>query len=64
MLFLYVIQCLIKIEKEIKKYDKHKNNRLLLKFIVAKDFSLGEYLGKDIKFFFNNLTFEFFKEIT
>ena len=72
MLFSYVVYCLIRIEKEIKKYAKHKNNRLLLKFTIAIDFALREYLGKVKKFFFflvsirftNNLTFSFFKEIT
>ena len=71
MLFSYVVYCLIKIEKEIK-IAKHKNNRLLLKFTIAIDFALREYLGKVKKFFFflvsirftNNLTFSFFKEIT
>ena len=52
MLFSYVVYCLIKIKKEIKKYAKHKNNRLLLKFIIATDFALREYLGKRQKVFF------------
>ena len=74
MLFSYVVYCLIKIKKEIKKYAKHKNNRLLLKSIIAKDFALREYLGKRKKVFFfkyfvsirftNNLTFNIFLKIT
>ena len=74
MLFSYVVYCLIKIKKEIKKYAKHKNNRLLLKFIIANDFALREYLGKRKKVFFfkyfvsirftNNLTFNIFLKIT
>ena len=51
MLFSYVVYCLINIKKEIKKYAKYKNNRLLLKFIIANDFALREYLGKRKKVF-------------